>query len=75
MILSPPELELIIILQEKRIYPRNKEDLLKHIRQLDEQEVYSDRISKKVANPIFSIEEYYNSLSEASIELIIKTII
>lgn len=42
MILSPPELELIIILQEKRIYPRNKEDLLKHIRQLDEQEVYSD---------------------------------
>ena len=75
MILSPPELELIIILQEKRIYRRNKEDLLKHIRQLDEQEVYSDRISKKVANPIFSIEEYYNSLSEASIELIIKTII
>ena len=75
MILSPPELELIIILQEKRIYPRNKEDLLKHIRQLDENHLYSDRISKNVASPIFSIEEYYNALSDDSIELIINTII
>ena len=75
MILTPPELELILILRENHNYPRNKEELYLCIKKLDENHFLSDRVLKKIATPIFSIEEFFNTLSDRTIESIKKNII
>ena len=69
--LTPPELELVVILQEKKLNPSNIEDLYTCIQDLDNEPKYVERIIKKIKTPVFSLTYFFKSLDQSNLDYIL----
>ena len=66
--LTPPELELVVILQEKKLNPDNIEDLYACIQDLDNEPKCVERIVRKVKMPVFSLTYFFKSLDQSTLD-------
>ena len=53
------QVETVLILRERYMYPKNKEEFFKFIKELDKDIKSVERILKKDNKITFSIEKYY----------------
>lgn len=75
MILTPVELELVLLLQKNFLYPKTKEELFKSIDVLDQTPVNIERVMSKSHKVCYNIKNYFEDYTDEQIDNLIKNII
>lgn len=75
MVLSPVDLEISLIMKNNYYYPKNKEEFMNYIEEIDKNVYNREKILSKVHRPCFNIMDYVKDFTEEHIQAIINNII
>ena len=75
MLLSPIEIELVLLLQRNYLYPKTKEELMEAIKVLDKDVLNKEKILSKTYIRCVNIEDYFKDYTEDKVQKIISHIL
>ena len=75
MLLSPIEIELVLLLQRNYLYPKTKEELIEAIRVLDKDVLNKEKILSKTYIRCVNIEDFFKDYTEDKVQNIISHIL
>ncbi len=75
MLLTPVELELILILKTNQLFPKTKEELLDAMTKLDELETNIERVIRKSNRVCYNITSYFEDYNDEQIVNLLNNII
>lgn len=75
MLLSPIEIELVLLLQRNYLYPKTKEELMEAIKVLDKDILNKEKILSKTYIRCVNIEDYFKDYTEDKVQKIISHIL
>lgn len=75
MLLSPIEIELVLLLQRNYLYPKTKEELIEAIRVLDKDILNKEKILSKTYIRCVNIEDFFKDYTEDKVQNIISHIL
>ena len=75
MILNVVDMELIIIMRNNFMYPKNKEEFFNYIREIDKNDFYKERILSKSYLLHRNIEDFYKDITDEKLDTLLKSII
>lgn len=75
MILNIVDMELIIIMRNNFMYPKNKEEFFNYIREIDKNDFYKERILSKSYLLHRNIEDFYKDITDEKLDTLLKSII
>ena len=75
MILNVVDMELIIIMRNNFMYPKNKDEFFNYIREIDKNDFYKERILSKSYLLYRTIEDFYKDITDEKLDTLLKSII
>ena len=75
MILNVVDMELIIIMRNNFMYPKNKDEFFNYIREIDKNDFYKERILSKSYLLYRNIEDFYKDITDEKLDTLLKSII
>ena len=75
MILNIVDMELIIIMRNNFMYPKNKEEFFNYIREIDKNDFYKERILSKSYLLHRNIEDFYKDITDEKLDTLLKSIL
>lgn len=75
MILNVVDMELIIIMRNNFMYPKNKEEFFNYIREIDKNDFYKERILSKSYLLHRNIEDFYKDITDEKLDTLLKSIL
>ena len=75
MLLSPIEIELVLLLQRNYLNPKTKEELIEVIRVLDKDILNKEKILSKTYIRCVNIEDFFKDYTEDKVQNIISHIL
>ncbi len=75
MILNVVDMELIIIMRNNFMYPKNKDEFFNYIREIDKNDFYKERILSKSYLLHRNIEDFYKDITDEKLDTLLKSII
>ena len=73
MILNIVDMELIIIMRNNFMYPKNKEEFFNYIREIDKNDFYKERILSKSYLLHRNIEDFYKDITDEKLDTLLKS--
>ena len=75
MILNVVDMELIIIMRNNFMYPKNKYEFFNYIREIDKNDFYKERILSKSYLLHRNIEDFYKDITDEKLDTLLKSIL
>ena len=75
MILNIVDMELIIIMRNNFMYPKNKDEFFNYIREIDKNDFYKERVLSKSYLLYRNIEDFYKDITDEKLDTLLKSII
>lgn len=75
MILNVVDMELIIIMRNNFMYPKNKDEFFNYIGEIDKNDFYKERILSKSYLLYRTIEDFYRDIDDEKLDTLLKSII
>lgn len=75
MILNVVDMELIIIMRNNFMYPKNKDEFFNYIREIDKNDFYKERILSKSYLLHRNIEDFYKDITDEKLDTLLKSIL
>lgn len=75
MLLSPVDIEVVLLLKDNFLYPKTKEEFLEALKKLDSNDINKEKVLSKMHTVYRSIYDFYVNSSDDRVNTIINSIV